>query len=194
MIEEAEWKAKISAAESSLAAEAAEVEALIQQQQADPLRFCLRLLAVVRVILHDHKNDFPHVRWSVAVVALFTKMVSVLRGALTLAHAGHGRELPIMIRPAEALITLTYIAQQDRVLRTRRWAQFAYISKYKLMQKHPQLFKGPANRNIRRRVRGRAKRAKPYFPRDFWGSGLGCQNLREMANKVGLLWHYDTIY
>ena len=196
MIEAADWKEKIRKMEQVLVAEAVDGAAMMKKHEEPALRFSFRLLALVRVVLDEHKADLPHNRWSVVVVALFTKMISVLRGGLTLARTGHGRELPILIRPAlEALITLSFIGQQDRPLRARRWAQFAYLSKYALMRKHPHLFRSPANRNLRRRVRERARRARRYFPRrEYWASGLGCSNLREMADNVGLLWHYDAIY
>ena len=123
-------------------------------------------------------------------------MVSALRGALTLAMTGHGREVPILIRLAlEALITLLFIAKEDSALRARRWVQFAHVAKRKLMKKHPHLFRGPKHRNARRRITSRARRVEKYFPNDnFWASGLHCGSLRDIAKKVGMLWHYDSVY
>jgi hypothetical protein len=191
------WERKIGDAERILCGEATEATDLMQRHEGTVLAFCIRLLALVRIILEEHKREFPHNRWGVTVVALFTKMISVLRGALTLARSGHGLEVPILTRAAlEALITLSFIAQQDRHLRATRWAEFAYISKYKLMRKHPDIYAGPASRNLRRRVRDRARRAERHFPRrpKFWGSSVGCSDLRVMAEKVGMLWEYDSIY
>jgi hypothetical protein len=129
-------------------------------------------------------------------MGIFVKAVAVLRGALCLAKAGHGRELPIMIRPAlEALITLLYIVKEDSAMRARRWLDFTKVSRLKLLEKNLYLFRGPKNRNIRRRVRDRAKRVRAKFPSDrFWAAGLGCGSLGHMATIVGMQWHYNTIY
>lgn len=196
MIETAEWQKKIEAMQAVLAGEAAEAVAIMQKHEEPVLRFAHRLLAVVRITIQEHTDNLPNTGWPVVLVALFTSMVSALRGALTLARTGHGRELPILIRPAlEALITLLFIAKENSALRARRWMQFAYVAKYKLMKKHPHLFRGPEHRNARRRIRGRARRVEQYFPNDkFWASGLHYGSLRHMAEKVGLLWHYDSVY
>lgn len=190
------WEKKIGDAERVLLGEATEAAATMEKHEDRIFRFCLRLLALVRVVLEEHKANLPHNRWSVVVVALFTKMLSVLRGALTLGRAGHGREVPILTRAAlEALITLTFIAQQDSALRARRWAEFGYIIKDKLMRKHPHLYRGAVNRNLRRRVHDRARRTGRHFPRrEFWGSAFGCPHLRVLAEKVNMLWEYDAIY
>jgi hypothetical protein len=101
-----------------------------------------------------------------------------------------------MIRPAlEALITLIYIVQKDSALRARRWVEFTFVARLKLLEQNLHLFDGPKNRNLRRRVRDRAKRVRAKFPTDrFWAAGLGCGSLRHMATLVGMQWHYNTIY
>jgi hypothetical protein len=129
------------------------------------------------------------------VISLFVHMLSVLRAALTVAAAGHGREVPIVIRPAlETLITLLYISDQDQEVRAKRWVEYTFIAKKALMAKHADLFAGPEHEEARQRIEEQAARVAPLFPGRFWASGLDCSDLRVMATKVGLLWHYDSIY
>jgi hypothetical protein len=195
VIDTPEWEQKIGDAENMLSAEMTEASETMEKHEHRAFRLCTRLLALVRVVVTEQETKFPRNRWPVVVIALFIKMLSILRAALTLGRAGHGREAPILTRAAlEALITLKFIAQQDSALRARRWAEYGYVVKYKLMTKHPHLYAGPANRSIRRRVRDRARRAQRHFSRDFWGSAVGSPNLRDMAAKIGLLWYYDAIY
>ncbi len=196
MIERPEWRDKVRTARKAIAAETAEGVAMMRRHEGHVFRFAERLFAVVRVVLHENRDRVLDTGWPVIAMGIFVKMAGVLRGALPLAKAGHGRELPIMIRPAlEALITLAYIVQKDSALRARRWVEFTFVARRKLLEQNRHLFDGPKNRNLRRRVRDRAKRVQAKFPTDrFWAAGLGCGSLRHMSLLVGMEWYYNTIY
>jgi hypothetical protein len=169
--------------------------AMMRKYEGKELDFCHRLLAITRVILEEKRAAVPDRGWGVIVIALFVHMLSVLRAALTLAVSGHGRELPIMIRPGlEALITLMFITQQNREVRARRWVEYTHVAKRALMNKHAELFEGPAHEEVRREIEDRARSVAHLFPGRSWASGLGCSDLRVMAEQVGLLWYYDAVY
>lgn len=195
MIERQEWQEKIAAAEATLAMEDSEAIAMMRQHEGPALDFCRRALAIARVLLHDTRGAVPHSGWPVIAVSLFIHMLSILRAALTLAVSGHGRELPIVIRPAlEALITMLFIAERDQVLRSKRWLAHTAISKQALVRKHADFFEGPEHKAVRRWIEEHANEIADSFPGRFWASGLGCADLRIMADQVGLLWYYDAIY
>lgn len=191
-----EFRRGVRDARTALRAESRAAVAMMRRHERQAFLFGERLLATIRVVLQEHRVRILDTGWPVVVMGIFVKMVSVLRATLTLAKAGHGRELPIMIRPAlEALITLLYISEQDQAARARRWVEFRWVAQRKLMEKHRDLFRGPKNRNARRRVRYRAARVQARFPGGrFWAAGLGCGNLADMANLVDMRWHYNSIY
>lgn len=195
MIETPEWQHKIDAAKAVIDAEATEAAAMMRTHEGKTLDFCQRLLAITRVVLEEKRAAIPDKGWPVVAVSLFVQMLSVLRTALTAAAAGHGREVPIVTRPAlEALITFLFIADRDQEVRARRWVDYTFVAKKALLAKHADLFAGPEHEAARRRVEEQAERVAPLFPGRFWASGLDCSDLRMMASKVDLLWHYDTIY
>jgi hypothetical protein len=102
-----------------------------------------------------------------------------------------------MIRPAlEALFTMLFIAQRDSVERAQVWADYAAIAKRALARKHGDLFEGPEREAQRQEIDKRADAVADSFPKDrrFWAAGLGCSDGRAMADTVGLLWYYDSIY
>jgi hypothetical protein len=197
VIETPEWQEKITAAEALLASEDAEAIAMMQRYEGRELAFCRRALAVTRVLLQETRTSVPDRGWPVIVNALFVHMTSILRASLRLAVGGHGRELPIMIRPAlEALITLFFIAQRDEEHRANVWVEHTAIAKQKLARKHEDLFVGNEHQAKRKEIDERAAAVADSFPKDrkFWAAGLGCSDLRVMADQVGLLWYYDSIY
>jgi hypothetical protein len=168
---------------------------MMRRNEGPELDFCRRALAVTRILLHETRTTVPDHGWAVIVVSLFVHMVSVLRAALTLAEAGHGRELPLAIRPAlEALITMRFIAERDQMRRAKHWLDYTAIAKRSLVRKHSDLFDSPEHGALRERINQRAEELADSFPGRFWASGLGCSGLRVMADQVGLLWYYDAVY
>jgi len=132
----------------------------------------------------------------VIVVSLAAKVISTVRASLTLAEAGHAREVDIPSRSAlEALITALFIAQKESVRRAKRWAQYAVLQKARVLKKYPDLFKKPEHLKARAKILQHAGNLKKLFPNpNFWASGLGKRGLRDLAEDVGMGWHYDMPY
>ena len=88
---------KINKATDDLQREATEARRIVEQQEQATLNFCVRLLAVLRVVLDEKKASLPNRGWRVIVVSLTTKVMSTVRASLTLAEAGHAHEIDIPI-------------------------------------------------------------------------------------------------
>jgi hypothetical protein len=187
---------RIKQAESALRSETADGQLMVRREEGAALDHCHRLLGLIRVVLVEKASMLPNRGWCVVVAALHAKMLSTLRAAHTVAAAGHAREVQILVRSGlEALIIASFIAKEDSARRARRWAQFADVEKARFLKKKPdRALSDPKDRAARRRLYARARRAKRHFPRTFWASGLGRNNVRDLAGDVGLLWHYDMLY
>jgi hypothetical protein len=197
MLDLATLAGKIEATDRALQQEAAAAARVVEEREGSLLRFCRRLLAIVRVVLDDEDASIPGAGWQGIVMSILTKEIATVRAAHALAVAGYAREVSIVVRSAlEALITALFIAKEDSALRARRWIQFSDVQRAGLLKRNrdPAL-SGPEFRAERRRSLARARRLKKHFPRRiFWASGLKKQSLRDLAEDVEMLWHYRVVY
>jgi uncharacterized protein DUF5677 len=187
---------KITKATDGFQREATEARRIVGQRQQETLKFCARLLAVLRVVLDEKKASLPNRGWRVIVVSLAAKVMSTVRASLTLAEAAHGHEVDIPVRSAlEALITALFIAQKQSKRRAKRWAQYADFLRARLLKKYPDLSKTPEHLKARPGILRRGGRLKRLFPNPgFWASGLHKGGLRDLAEDVGMGWYYDMPY
>jgi Family of unknown function (DUF5677) len=187
---------KIETAERALQQDAAEAARFADERERSAFQFCRRLIAIIRVVLDQKKTAFPDSGWRVIVMSLLVKTIATVRAAHTLAAAGHGREISIIVRSAlESLITAMFIAKKDGATRAKRWAQHAVVTKARLLKKYPNLSSKPEHKKITRRILAHAKRLEKAFPNPlFWASGLKKGSLRDLANDVDMVWYYDVVY
>ena len=160
-------------------------------------RFCQRLIAIVLATLDAKKARIPASGWKAVVLSVLTKMISEVRAAHALAADGHIRGAPIVIRAAlESFITASFIAQADSALRARRWVQYGDVLRAAMLRKKPYpALKDAIHKRTSRLILARGRRwKKKYFPGHFWASGFRRNNLRDLAQAVGMQWHYDMIY
>jgi len=73
-------------------------------------------------------------------MALLVKAIATVRAAVTVGAAGHAREMGVMVRSAlESLINAAFIAKTDSEVRARRWADYGFIIKVRVLKKQPHL-------------------------------------------------------
>ena len=187
---------KIKKASDDFQREAAEARRAVGQQEQAALSFCVRLLALLRVVLDEKQATLPNRGWRVIVVSLAAKVMSTVRASLTLAEAGHAHEVDIPIRSAlEALITALFIAQKQSTRRATRWAQYAAFLRGRFLKRYPDLSKKPEHLKARAKILRHAVRLKKLYPNPgFWASGLHKGGLRDLAEDVGMDWYYDMPY
>jgi Family of unknown function (DUF5677) len=81
------------------------------------------------------------------------------------AAAGHGREVPIVVRSAlETLIIALFIAKKDSVRRAKIWGQHAELQKARILRKYPNLSSTPEHKKVRAKILAHAGRLKKLFP------------------------------
>jgi Family of unknown function (DUF5677) len=190
---------KIEDAERALEQETVAAARLVVELDKPALDFCRRLLAIIRVVLDEEKASIPGGGWHGIVMSILTKVIATVRAAHALTAAGHVREVSVLVRAAlEALITALFIAKEDSALRAKRWVQFADIQKAILLKgKLDPALAAPEFRAERRRILARARRLRKlkHFPsKFFWAAGLKKGTLRDLAEDVGMLWHYEMVY
>ncbi len=197
MLDLATLAGKIEATDRALQQEAAAAARVVEEREESALRFCRRLLAIIRVVLEEEEASIPGARWPGIVMSILTKEIATVRAAHALAVAGYAREVSIVVRSAlEVLITALFIAKEDSALRAKRWIQFSDVQRADLLKKNPDpALTVPEFRAERRRILDRARRSRKHFPRKFfWASGLKKWSLRDLAEDVGMLWHYRVVY
>jgi len=198
MIDLASLAGKIEEAERALRQEEVEAARLAEAREKSTLDFCRRLIAILRVVFDEKDDALPDDGWRVVVLSLLAKMIATVRAAHTLAVAGHGREVSILVRSAlESLITAKFIASKDSKRRAKRWAQHAIVIKARLLRKQPDLSTKPEEKKAAARILAYAKRLEKRraYPNPlFWASGLKKGSVRNLAEEVGMLWYYDVVY
>lgn len=114
----------------------------IRKREGSALAFSDRLQAVIRVVLDEKRGLLPSRGWRAIVVSLIARTTVTLRAAHTLAAAGHGREVPVVVRSAlESLITATFIMKRDGARRAKRWAQYAVFLRGRFLERYPVLMR-----------------------------------------------------
>jgi hypothetical protein len=150
---------KIEEVERTLQQEEVEAVSIVKASEGAALDFCRRLLLITRVVLEDKKDALPNRGWRVIVCSLLAKTIGTVRAAYTLARAGNGREVSILVRSAlESLIIATFVAKKDSTRRAKRWAQYAILLKARLLEKHPDLSTTPEQKKAAAKILAHAKR------------------------------------
>jgi Family of unknown function (DUF5677) len=167
----------------------------IRKREGSALAFSDRLQAVIRVVLDEKRGLLPSRGWRAVVVSLIARTTVTLRAAHTLA-AGHGREVPVVVRSAlESLITATFIMKRDGARRAKRWAQYAVFLRGRFLERYPDVSSKAEHVVARGRILAQARRIARNFPNPhFWASGLGRGSLRHLATDTDMTWYYDFVY
>ena len=69
VIDTPEWEQKIGDAEKVLLGEMTEATAMMEKFEHRAFRFCVRVLALVRVVVTEQEGKFPRNRWPLVVIA-----------------------------------------------------------------------------------------------------------------------------
>jgi len=188
------YEAKLKIARRALVAEEQKAKRVLRKKEVKLLDFVERLFAVVQVVKAHELTRVPRSLCGIVALAVYSKIFGDARAILKLCLAGRGREAPTLTRSAvEALITLAFVTQKDCSRRAKLWIEYSDILRWKALRASLELQQ--VNPENSEKIRKRAEAAMKNYPRkDFWASGCGVPNLREMATSVGLIWYYNDIY
>jgi hypothetical protein len=189
-------RSKIEQAGEALRREASDGSRVAEEQEQATLSLARLLIAVVRVVLDETKSASPNHGWPVVVTALLVKAIATVRAAVTVGAAGHAREMGVLVRSAlESLINAAFIAKDHSELRAKRWAEYGFVIKAKLLKKQPHLSETAEHVRVREQIMAKAKSLEKDFPNSsFWASGLSKGSLRDLAVDVQMEWYYDFVY
>ncbi len=81
MLDMATLADKIEATDRALQHEAAAAARTVEEREGPLLRFCRRLLAIVRVVLDDEDASIPGAGWQGIVMSIVTKEIATVRAA-----------------------------------------------------------------------------------------------------------------
>jgi hypothetical protein len=196
MLDLSSLRPKIDQAGDAVRREESEGARVAEEQERAALSLARRLIAVLRVVLEETKSTSPNHGWPVVVMALLVKAIATIRAAVTVGAAGHAREMGVLVRSAlESQINAAFIAKADSELRAKRWVDYGFVIKAKLLKKEPHLSETAEHIKVREQIMAKATNLEEDFPNPrFWASGLTKGSLRDLAVDVGMDWYYDFVY